>query len=243
MFAESFLREDALYNDFVKVFSINVVKYDPLKANATLNVNVLNILYGENAIVNVSLDNDATGSVNLLINGVIYTNTVNNGQTTFNITNLDAGVYPIKITYLGDDKYNEKRIFSEFNVNKIKPSIEIIAWDANQYKQSYLIIKSSADGKILINNEYSSQIDNIRNGILKTYIISRISGNRTITVEFYENTNYLYTSVNTTYYVHEYDNLKFDVDFNISITDNFYGRCAEIKVELDKRNRKYFIYL
>jgi hypothetical protein len=224
-----------IYRDIVRTLTVSVLKYDPLKLNSTLNVEVSDISYGENAVISVFTTQNATGFVNLLINNEIYTNEVIGGEATFNITGLDAGTYPIKVTYLGDDMYNENRTSSEFRVNKIAPTLDVIAWDANQYLSSYIIVNSSAlYGTIRINNGYETRILALYDGSFKGYIISRLSGNHTIIVEYEENDNYLSTSASLTYMVHPYDSSKEDVHFNVTVSDNYYGRCAQLKVDFDK---------
>ena len=60
-----------------------------------------------NANITVDLPDDATGSVNITVNGVTYPNiSIENGQANLTVHGLEPGMeYPVKVDYTGNEKY------------------------------------------------------------------------------------------------------------------------------------------
>ena len=54
----------------------------------------------------IYLPEDATGNVTIEVEGKTYTQPVINGKVVFDLSNLTAGSYEIKIYYTGDEKYS-----------------------------------------------------------------------------------------------------------------------------------------
>ena len=109
----------------------------PVEPNMEINIDE-NIHEGENVTVEITLNEDATGTI--AISGIEGVNpqTLENGKTTFKIQNLKANQYPITITYSGDENYTSKEYETtitvaepiqtpEFNVsaNNIKENEEL----------------------------------------------------------------------------------------------------------------------
>ena len=61
-----------------------------------------------NITVDVSLPEDAKGTVTVTVNGTEYNATVENGNATVRVDNLPPGDTNVSIAYSGDDKYNPK---------------------------------------------------------------------------------------------------------------------------------------
>ena len=85
-----------------------------------INIDAPKIKEGNNAVITVSLPDDATGTVKIEINGKSYTEPVKNGKAVFNIAGLKVGTYDIKAYYSGDDKYS---------ANNASGSIEVLHSD------------------------------------------------------------------------------------------------------------------
>ena len=91
--------------NFTNATSINYV----LKINI-VNVTASDIIVGENATINVTLNQDATGNVTIFVHGfrteINQTEELNNGSCIFIVPGLEFGKYIIGITYTGDYYYN-----------------------------------------------------------------------------------------------------------------------------------------
>lgn len=97
--------------------------------NYDMNVGVEDIVYGQDAIINVTLPADATGSVTLLINNSYITRTVKEGKVYFNITKLDAGSYDFSLNYGGNNVYASKIVNGSFNVKKYSSEVYVMVPD------------------------------------------------------------------------------------------------------------------
>lgn len=88
-----------------KNFLANLTK--TFKDNVDITVSAPGIVFGEDAKITVILTpSDATGSVNITINGKSYNKTLFAGKCTFTVGDLTVGTHPIQVSYSGDTKYN-----------------------------------------------------------------------------------------------------------------------------------------
>ena len=90
--------------------------------NSTIELeeNSPNIVYGNNETITITLPNDATGTVYLVVNGTYYTpiGIDENHQAVFNIIAPIVGEYNFTAYYSGDGNYTANNITGAFNVTK-----------------------------------------------------------------------------------------------------------------------------
>ncbi|WP_295722824.1 right-handed parallel beta-helix repeat-containing protein [uncultured Methanobrevibacter sp.] len=115
---------DGEYTSLISYINTNVVK-----ANSTVNVSAADVVYGENALINVSTDcGDSLVYVN--VNGNMYAVNLVNGSGVINITDiLNAGNYNFNVTYMGTTNYNPCVVPVSFNVNKANSTINVSVTD------------------------------------------------------------------------------------------------------------------
>ncbi len=89
------------------------------KVKSTVSATVTDIKVGENVTLTVFVPEDATGQVLIDIDGVGYYVNVTKGTGTIQIPRMPNGIYPVNLTYTGDDKYMPSSNCTEFDVNKI----------------------------------------------------------------------------------------------------------------------------
>lgn len=111
-------KNNGLYNGSFVQKTVSVTKTD-----VNLTAYIGDIVYGENPIVNINLTSVAgvnvTGDVVLTISSKKYIVNVVNGLAVFEIPEmLDAGEYPINVSYLGSEKYNAADGTADFTVAK-----------------------------------------------------------------------------------------------------------------------------
>ncbi len=94
-------------------------------SNYEMNVSVEDVVYGEDVIINVTLPNNATGRVTLLINDSYITKTVKDGKVSFDLTKLNAGKYDFSLNYDGDNVYASKVVYGSFNVKKYSSQLYV----------------------------------------------------------------------------------------------------------------------
>ena len=139
----------------VKVTTVTDNNHSSVSAEANLTINkaipiitiqVVDIMYGEVEVLNIT--STAPGTVNVTVNGMTNTlelNSVSNGllsysilyllkedqKATWNIYNLPVGEYPAFAIYNANENYESVNTSDVFNVNPIKPSINIKVNDIN----------------------------------------------------------------------------------------------------------------
>ena len=82
---------------------------------------------GEDITIIINVQNDATGTITLTVNGENYIANIENGQATFNITGLDAGNYEAIANYAGDTNYLASQNSKQFTVKSNMKTFEDIA--------------------------------------------------------------------------------------------------------------------
>ena len=97
--------------------------------NYDMNFSVEDVVYGQDVIINVTLPNNATGYVTLLINDSYITKTVKEGKVSFNLTELNAGNYDFSLNYDGDDVYASMVVYGSFNVKKYPSQLDVYVAD------------------------------------------------------------------------------------------------------------------
>ena len=100
------------------VASSNSTKFTISKLASSVAVDVGDIVVGEDAIVNVVLPDDATGSVTITVNGKDYVVDVKYGVASVAISDLAKGSYDVSVKYSGDGKYLPSENTTHFDVVK-----------------------------------------------------------------------------------------------------------------------------
>ena len=126
---------DGATNIEIKTGRIFVHKDDPI-----VNITVpKTVYYGGTATIIVSVPSGATGNVTLTVANKTYTCSIKRGLATFNIKSLNVGTHNIKISYEGDDNYNNASKSTTLKVNKatvtITPTALNTTYDSGKYFQ------------------------------------------------------------------------------------------------------------
>ena len=118
----------AIYNGDNKYLSSeDNDKFSVGKLNSNVFVEVSDIDYGENATVEITVPNQQTGYVTVLIDDKKETAMLVNGKSTINISNLSSGTKDVVVIYEGDEDYLNSTNTTMFTVNKINPKFNVIA--------------------------------------------------------------------------------------------------------------------
>ena len=87
------------------------------KIDPSMTITTTDIHYGENATINISISNDATGSITITVDNNDYELPIVDGKATLTINNLETGTYTAYATYPGDMKYLPANVSSTFTVS------------------------------------------------------------------------------------------------------------------------------
>ena len=72
---------------------------DSIKADSTIIVNASNITVGDIEKITVHVNEDATGVINITVDGKNYSAPIDKGIATFKIDNLASGSYDVSASY------------------------------------------------------------------------------------------------------------------------------------------------
>ena len=103
-----------------KIFALNTAEL----INPNLSVNVENIVVGDDAVIMITLNSQATGNISIKIGENTYIGIVKNGLFIKRISNLVHGDYSVNVTYNGDMRFNNVSKLATFKVMDI-PTITV----------------------------------------------------------------------------------------------------------------------
>ena len=130
----------------------------PTKKNTTMSAEVS--VKDLNVVVTVTLDNDAAGFVEFIMNEEIVYLPVQNGKVVLNTT-FKPGEYIIIANYLGDDDFNQNSTLVELTVNKVETQV-ITAKVSTVYGTSGTLSLTLTDvnGNLLIGKNVTINFNN-----------------------------------------------------------------------------------
>ena len=171
--------------------------------NATMNINVDDIRYGDVAIVNVTLNYDAMGQVIVTIDEITNSSNVINGKAQVTLYGVDAGIDKnISVFYTGDNTYFNQTKNCNFTISKADLDFNISSDDIKigQYAEITIIVPPKTTGTFSING---TEVSIPLSGIV-TYIISDLEIGFYTVSAVYEGNNYNTVSKNVSFTVSEY---------------------------------------
>jgi len=177
-------------------------KFGAYKPNSTIIVNVLDTKYGEDAIVEISLADDATGYLTVKIDDHIQSKALENAYAKFNFTNLDAGTKNVLINYTGDENYNEVSYLAHFNIEKTTIDFNISVDDINEGQDAIvrLSILSGASGTFTLKCGDIKETISIPKAGSLTWIIPDLKiGEYNVSATYNGNQNYYIARNNATF--------------------------------------------
>ena len=165
---------DKVYNPASNSSNLTVVAF---KTNITANADDIKV--GEDAIITVTVDSDATGTIT--VNN--ETKEVKDGAATFTISDLGEGNYTYDVTYSGDDKYTKETAQVEFEVSKVSDYEFEASADDIKVGQDAVIevtLPRDATGNVTVNGKSVK----VENGSAKVVISGLGEGNYTYNVTY-----------------------------------------------------------
>jgi hypothetical protein len=118
----------------------------------TTDISVENAVYGENAIVTITVPEDATGELTVTVNGKKYSDTITDGKATVTIPNLGVGDNNVTITYPGDKNYASLNETVVISVAKKSTAIVVSASDifVGQNASISIVVDGDATGSVIV---------------------------------------------------------------------------------------------
>ena len=135
----------AVYNGNDKYLeSQDSIKIEVDNLNSSMEISANDIVYGETAIINVKLNENATGNVTVTVDGVTNRSGIVNGHATIILNNIEAGIKNITVFYTGDDTYFNKTETGHFTISKADLTFDISSENIKIGKDAIIRIKVPA---------------------------------------------------------------------------------------------------
>ncbi|MDL2271107.1 Ig-like domain-containing protein, partial [Methanobrevibacter sp. OttesenSCG-928-I08] len=182
--------------------SSNSTTFTVNKASSSVNVTVDDIVYGDDAIVNVTVTPGATGNVSIVVDGGSPI-VVNINELPKILKDLTAGYHNVTVTYNGDRNYNSNTSNTiTFNVKKANSKVNVTIDDVNYGENATINVNlpDDATGTVTIIVDGGSPITIDVNQL--PYELSNLSpGSHTVNVTYNGDSNYNSSSSSTTFIV------------------------------------------
>ena len=173
---------------------------DVPKFETPISVDAADIHVGETAVITVGVPEKATGNVTIEIDGIKYTQSIENGKAVFYIDGLVAGIKTIAVKYEDDAYYVANSTTAQFTVYKCESTISATSKDITVGNDEVIIatLPSDATGKVLVEINGVGYYGNIINGKAKITVPELPSGKYVAKVTYEGDDKYLPSSTITT---------------------------------------------
>ena len=180
---------DENHTNVTKSATITIIKTTP-----SINVTVKpaeNITAKDNVTLTINLPSDATGEVNVKINGK-KTDTISANETiTINLNN-QVGDYFVDITYSGDKNYESDSTIEEFTISKAEILITAkqIDFEEGNASKIEVTIPDVDSGIVLVDVSGKKFYGDINNGKATVTLDGLSKGNYTANIKFFGDEKY-----------------------------------------------------
>ena len=141
------------------------------KLESTTKISIGTIALNKDVIVTITLPSDATGSVDVYVNGQKATISAGN---TYTIKKVQRGDYVVKAVYNGDSKYLPSEDETSFEVAKLTPTLNVNVPDITYGDDAVVTVtlNSGATGNVTVTIDGKSNTSTIVNNAA----VVRLSG-------------------------------------------------------------------
>ena len=192
-------------------------KFEVAKANATVEIHVYDIIYGD--IEELTVSCDAPGNVTIYVNGVnitlpleeghghtLFAALLNaySGKAQWDLENLAVGTYPASVHYNGNENYNEADDDDVFHVIKKETSVSVSADDIKVGEDAVINVELSpeaAPGDLTITVDGKEYTVTPKDGKATLKVPGLKAGKHNVTVSYPGSQNYTNSSNSTTFTV------------------------------------------
>ena len=144
-----------LHDKVVNSSTLTVNKIDP-----NINATSQSAIVENNVTVEITIPNDLTGTINVVLNNKIYSAEIHNNKAIATIPNLAQGNYIAKVIYSGDEKYLAKNTTVTIKVL----GINISAPDVEKYYKSsekLQITITDSEGNAIAGQSVQIKLNNV----------------------------------------------------------------------------------
>lgn len=234
------------YNVTVSYNGDDNYKHADGNANFTVNkidpsilVNASDIDYHDSETINVTVNDDATGTVSITVKNetgdVVYSNSseLSGSKASFTVPDLSAGKYNVTVEYSGDNNYNAEIGKANFTVNKIDTPVNLETENITYGEEETISVSVNDDatGSVTItiyskdDTPVYSETVPIDKASAQITVPELNAGNYTVHVDYSGDGNYKPGSADGKFEV-----AKADAIVEIHVYDIIYGEIEELTV-------------
>ena len=223
--ADSYVINVSYPGDLRYARCLKTSEFTVLKINPDIVVNVNNVGPDEDALFNIILPNNATGTVTVSVGNRINSSEVKNGQARIAIFGLVKGDYNYNVTYSGDAIYRPDTKLGII-------SVDIIAFMFNVQSDETVYagrpvefvvtgLPMDATGKIGVEVGDLFNFTIVNNGQAKVILNGLNVNNYTATIRYYDDENYMANPKTVSFEV-----IRQDVSLDVNVSDIFVDGTA-----------------
>jgi hypothetical protein len=207
-----------------------------------INVTAVDVVFGEVAVVNVILPDDASGELNLTVGDKSYSRYIGMESGVFEIAGLDAGTYDVNVVYAGDFKYLPGATSTVLRVNKADSTVSVGS-DKAAYECGETVILTISIGdatgpvSVYLDGEFKANVTTV--GGAANYELANLNvGNYTVDVIYNGDSNHLAGFDGTAFTVNKIESVA-----TVSVEDISYGDDASINVNMGNITGSVSVYV
>lgn len=173
-------------------------KFTVDKAALKFDVDIKDIVAGDDEIITVSNLSDATGKLSFTVNGKTYQKAITDGKAVLKLSKLDMGDYSLEITYKGDANHYNTSYATVFYIKGLTTKVSLVINNAAYGKilTAKATVDKNATGTVRFTTENITYDVAVKNGVA-TWKFSGINAGKHEISAKYLGDNY-YVSSNAT---------------------------------------------
>lgn len=206
------------------------------KEDAGLEVSVSDITVGENATVNVKINENATGTLRIELGNGTYDVEIQNGTAALSVADLEAGEYDVTVSFEGDRHFKASNATADFTVSKVEigPEVDPFIPQDNATEEPDVLVYSielpeDATGNLTVTIGNKTYSQALVKGCARIEITDLDAGDYNATVEYTGDAKYSAISKTSKGTVRD----KADAGLKITVSDINVGENATVTVEIN----------
>jgi len=206
----------------------NVFDNLPLTTDLTVKVDPINV--GQDAVVQIWINKNSTGTVKVKFNNVENIVSMRNGFGTFNIPNLSSGTYSVQVIFSGDDVYGAKTVTETFKVSKNDLILDVDVNVPDRGNPSFTVnLADDVTGTLTVRINDVDYTQPIENGQATVTVEGLNPGSYDAVISYSGDNKYNPATTNVDFII------KGDPTINVTVENINVGDIASINVSADSR--------
>lgn len=205
------------------------------KIDPTISVEVINATYGQTA--QIIVNSNAEGNATITIDSIrTYEDVlIINNQIVQDIVDIDVGIYSVKVTYNGNNNYNNKTYNAKLSITKAPSNVVAHVEDITYTNDTIINVEGSMAGTAIvkIDDKYVKDITVMANTVASISFDNIPVGKHNVSVQLKpSNNNYDDSLYNTSFTV-----FKKETNVQLNAKDFIYGEDVIVNVTASENGK------